>query len=658
MSSQSKGHPPAVPGAHPAQGAGREGRPEHGVLGEEVVHVPKGKNRLQYVFMIAMLVFLTVIYLVPGAILSTFRNSGDADYLSFESPSGKQTVLRHSEFQKRRNGFADVLEIFDILKYFVGVGQERNLSDESAARLIVLDELTQEAGIEIADDELAQFLTEMRVDRDTWLAVTDRYGGPGHIEPNLKRLLAIRRYLDLVTQVARIPDIKAIEKRWADEHVEVSYEYVELPSESFEAEAKTTAPDDAALEAWFAERPEFERTQLMQEARYKATFAVFRDGASTPAAGLLARYPDTSGEAPEVRAQGYYDQVFFSRFARPKPADEPAPEPGQEPPTPYLAFEEVKDRALAEAPVYFAMQAWSADIAQRVAAGEQVDLAAEATDLGLAVARLEDPATLEDLRKLEGLGEFAVGPVANLQPGQISPRVIADAQGIVIARLDEKLEPSLPPFAEIRDKVLASWSKDRAADLALERLKALRAGFEAAPPAPEEEEAPPEDPQAPEEEKPERKQATSEAFRAAVEGAGYTVSVRPWLDKSGAPTEDPDAATTAHAFLAQHVEYADNDEGFVPPPELDRQRAHAYLVRVAGKRPIDIARMTPQVYNAYKGASSAEPANQVRTYLTGPDLDARYGITFLVKKQVEPDEGETEGAGDAGGAGTAGDARE
>jgi hypothetical protein len=100
----------------------------------------------------------------------------------------------------------------------------------------------------------------------------------------------------------------------------------------------------------------------------------------------------------------------------------------------------------------------------------------------------------------------------------------------------------------------------------------------------------------------------------------------------------------SHVFLAQHREYAELAEGEVPAPALDRERARAYLVRVAGKRPMDLARMTPPIYNGYKGGSAMEPANQVRVYLTGPELDQRYAIQFL-NKDEEPAEGEeVEGA--------------
>lgn len=637
---------PAAQGARPVPAtAATEAHPEHehGLLSDEVIHVPKGKSRLYYASMIVLLVVLTVIYLVPSQLTRTFlgKDKDNPEYLAY-GPANNRTVVRAKEYQRRRNGFNDVFEIFEYLKFFVGI-QERNLSDASAARLIVLDDLAEQAGIVISNDELAQFLIEMKVDLATWKAISGRYGGTKRIESNLKRVLAIRRYLDLVTEIARIPDVSSIEKRWSEEHVEVAYDFAEVPVEGFIEEAKAAAPPDAELEAWLAGRPEFERGQFLEPARYRVTFAAFTDTAATPAAGLLARYPDASTDAPEVRAQAYYDRVFFTRFVRPQTAPETVPE-GQEPPTPYLSFEEIKDRVLAEAPVYFALEAWRADLDARLAQGEPVDLAREATELGLAVIHPEEPVSLAELREREDLGDFASGPVTTTEVGKVAARVVSDPQGLLVLRVEEKLEPSMPPFEKIRDEVVASWAKERAAELALDRLKTLRAGFEAFEPPAQDPPAPTPEGQAPAD----HRKATAEAFRGVVQGAGFTVLERPWLDKSGPPTDDPDMAQPGHSFLGQHREYADSEEGEVPEPALDRERTHAFLVRVAGKRPIDIARMTPAVYNSYKGGSAMEPANQVRLYLTGLDLDARYGIQFLVGHDKEP-EAEGEGEIQSGG---------
>jgi hypothetical protein len=649
------GQPLPVP-TSPKEGKHDE---EHGILGEEVVHVPKGKNRLYYVGMIALLVFLTVIFLVPGAMLQTFLgpSRGDVDMLAYNDPAGGRVSLRQSEYYDRLNGYQDVFELgiqeIEFLKQvYLGI-QERRLEHADAARLIVLDDLARDSGILITDEELGEFLAGMQgLTSDLWRSATARYGGATKVEANLKSLLGIRRYLELMGQVARVPDVDAIEKRWAEEHVELAYDYVQVAVADLVEEAKADAPDDAALEAWFAERPDFEKSQMFAPARYRATFAVLRS--PEDAGALVERYPDTSGEAPEARAESYYNSVFFNRFKRPEPADgaaededdaegaesdDDAEEPAEpeEPQSPFQSLDEVRDVAAAEASGFYAAKAWIADLRSRVEAGEEIAFAAEASDLGLELVTVDEPATLQELREHENLGAFVVGPVSATKAGQVAPNPVVEASGLHVVFVDEKTEPALPPFAEIRDQVLESWAKERAQELAVERLAAVRDGFETFEPAEDEAEDPLADPAEDAEEVAHRR-ADEEAFRAAAEAAGFEVQRRDWLDKSGPPTADPDASEVGHQFLEQHREHGELAEGQVPEPALNRQRTHAFLVRLVGKRDLDIAEMTPQVYQSYKGASANVPTMEVRTFLTGEGLDEAYGISWLVDMEPEEEE--------------------
>ncbi|MEM7306024.1 MAG: hypothetical protein AAF682_05105 [Planctomycetota bacterium] len=657
-----------VPAAAPAAGAGAAtADPEDGLLGEDVVHVPRGVSRLQYVFLIALLVFLLVVFMVPGAILATFGTGdrSDPDVLSYESPRGGTVVLSATEFQKKRNELADVLRIpgLEVLRFFVGV-QGREPSNEEAARLLVLDELAQEAGMFVTDADLATFLEGVGATADVWRQITQRYGGASTVEANLKRVLGIRRYLDFVGQVARIPDTASIEERWVEEHEEVAYDYVEVAADGLVEDAKAEAPADDVLSTWFDGRPDFEKNALMTQPRFRATFAVFRDGETTPAAALLERFPEPEDADAEERAQEYYNLVFYSHFRRPDPpadeepadeepvdgeeasegeasgeAEEEAAEP-EDPPSPYLSFDETKETCLIEAPAYFALGAWREDVAQRLAAGEAVDFLGEAIELGLEPVVTPEPLDLQGLRELEGLGgTYLTSIVTRTEAGQVGATVTAEEDALVVAFVDEKLDAEMPPFEEIREDVLDRWAKDRSAELVVERLNELRAAFEAFEPAVDEDEdavPAPEGDEGPAD----HRRASEDAFRTAVETAGYTVERRPWLDKSGSPTDDPDVSKPGHAFLSQQRAYAELEEGEVPEASLDRRRTSAFLVRVVGAREIDLAQMTPQIYNSYKLASTQNATTQVRAFLTGEGLDERYGIQWLFEEEEAAEEEE------------------
>jgi len=637
MSSKSRKKTPSPNLATPVVSTGGEATKdtghddEHGLLGEDVIHVPKGKNRVQYAVMVALMVFLTIIFLVPGAILNTFLGDGPGDqaYLVFLDPDGKPVEMKRTEFYEEAQSFDRVfgmdgmIPAFGVLRYFLGL-PERSIEHEDYARLIVLDRLAREAGILITDQEVAEFLGSIEgLSSDLWVQITRRYDGPAKVEASLKRVLGIRRYLDLVSKVASVPDVGRIEEIWAEEHVELAYDYVALPTEDFLDAAKAEAPDDATLEEWLEGRSDFEKSQFFVPARYRAVIAMMSDPSTATA--LVERYPDASGDTPEALAEKYYNEVFFTRFPRTDPGEDE---------TPFLPLDDVRDVCEAEAPAYFAAKAWIADMRSRVDAGGELDFSSEAAELGLELTSIDEPSTLDDIREREGLGAFVVGPISQTPPKQVAPRPILDASGIYVVHVTERVEPSLPPFAEIRDQVLEKWAEERSKELALERLAELRDGFEAF--APELEEG--EEPAVDEDGNPiEHRRADEAAFRAAAEAAGFEVGRRDWLDRSAPATADPNASEPAHQFFVRHREYAELAEGEVAEPALDSARTTAYLARKVGEQPIDVSKMTPGVYQNYKMRTAGEASNQVRQYLTGEGLDQQYGID-LIGKVAEEDE--------------------
>ena len=672
---------PATPAAAapvPAKATGATGDaeapandPEGGLLGEDVIHVPRGVSRVQYIFLIGLMVFLLIVFLVPGAFLGSFGvgDGRDADYVRIDLSTGSRTYTA-SEFFGQRNELAPSFNIFPIHGILLGHEDPEGISDEEMARFLVVEALAAEAGILITDQDLATFLSDNGATVDGWRARTSDYGGPLKVEAGLRRVLAVRRFSDLLTQISRVPNVEEIERRWGEEHVEVAYDFVELEAASLVDQAKAENPDDAALEAWLGERPEFEQASLKDPERYRVTLATWRDAATTPPTALLERFPQDPPD-PEARAQEYYNQVFFYRFTRPaepeeddggeeetggdeSAGDEEAgadeevadEEAGEEEPTPpqpqFLTFDEVKDVCLAEAPVFFALGAWRGDLQSRLSAGEEVDLAAEAAELGLEVQTFDEPQTAEELREVEGAGGAAMAAaVRRSTSGALAPNVVVSQEVLSVVRLDELVESAMPPFEEIREEVLDMWAEDRSAELALEQLVQLRDGFEAFEPAEDEDDAP--SPAAgDDDEETVHRRADEEAFRAAAEAAGFTVGRRPWLDKSGPLTDDPDSELPAHRYLFGKRAFADMEDGELAEAELDRQREHAYLVRKVGQRDMDISRMSPQVYNSYKAASAQAAAMGLRQYLTGPDLTETYGIQWLVERDTEDDDWDEE----------------
>jgi hypothetical protein len=141
--------------------------------------------------------------------------------------------------------------------------------------------------------------------------------------------------------------------------------------------------------------------------------------------------------------------------------------------------------------------------------------------------------------------------------------------------------------------------------------------------------------------------ADEATFARAVEAAGLEVGRRDWLDRMGSVLADPDRAEPAHAFLWGRRNELDLDVDRVPEPGVGPGGRVVYLVRVAGKREVDIARMTPQDYERYKLQTANEEMQDLRENFSFAYLQQRYGLELRSDSADEDEEG-AEDEGDEG----------
>lgn len=633
---------------------------------DEVLHAPKEKSKLQFALMILLLIVLLLIFAVPGGILgwSSFRSRNEPVVFSWNRPGHGSVEVTIGDFQNDLRAFSQAFAADPLPGYSLGVQSDRDLDTATLARILVLEQLAADAGLQISDADLAEHLRGMldynemlrsayNIALPTTVAefktVVRQLGGDQHvIEETIRRALAASRYLQLTGYVGAIPDPADIEKSWKDEHVELAYEYVSLAPSSLEKEARAGLPDEAGLKAWFEALDETAKEELKTAEKRKAEFALFEGIEETPAAELVAAFPPEpppDGAAPpsaEQLARDYYDRVFHRRFKKPaEPEDAQTPDDAHDHDhdaqrVEFYPVEEVQERAQAEAPVYFALQRWLQDMTARRAAGETVDLATEAAKYGLAFRALDAPLTREELLADPTLGDNQVADaVFGAAPDggfHFVPVVLEDA--IAVARTTERAEPVLPPFEEIRDKVADRWAEPKARELALERLKAIRDGFEEFVPEKKEGE-----PDFPEPEGTVHRRASAEAFAAAVQTAGLELQRRDWLDRAAPATTDPEWEKPAHRYLATQGQLYRLEEGELAEPGLARDESAAYLVRVAGKREVPIDRMSPVQYERYKTLARQRAMAEMTQKIDRQYLEKNYGLALArgEEEEAEPD---------------------
>jgi parvulin-like peptidyl-prolyl isomerase len=623
--------PPKQPTAQPPARAG--GKPPHGAAhhDEDELHVPKGVSRGTFLFLVGLIIFLMIIWLVPGALTNIGGGGGvnNPVRMRFATAGGEELELKSIDFFRRQERIHDALRVDGFLTFQLGIAGQPD--PRQIARLIALDELAREAGIEVTDDDLRSHLSETlefsrATPQDFKNAVASLGKDQQTVEESIRMLLRVARFIQLVGFAGAVPDPERVVELWNQENQEFAFDYVALPVEELRDEAAAAVPDEAGLRAWFDGLSAEEKRAFETAEKRTAELALFRDAETTPAAELLAAYPEPVAEgveptAPEDLALQYYNRVFPRRFAKPASED-------PENPAGFFTFDEVKDAALAEAPVYFAMQRWLADLNTRRTNGETIDLAAETARLGLDHQAFLEPLTREGYIETPELGADVANAVfATVADGSFYSSPIALASGLVAVRVNERTQPELPAFEEIQEQVREKWIEERMPALALERLEALRAGleeFEHAPPEADPEQAP----QAPRK----SRRATAEAFRAAAEAAGLAVQTRDYLNRAGPATKDPlweDAHHRALFAQAQSLGLYSLDTDEVAEPALSTDQETALLVRLGGKRDVPIANMSPTQYDRYKQQSRGRRMAEIAQGLDYEFLKANYGLWLL-----------------------------
>lgn len=542
-------------------------QPEHQ---DDVIIAPRGtkRGRLIMTFLIVILVLTT--FTVSDQVLNVFGvGSGGGSYVSWKGADGTARKLSETEFVMEKRKLAPIA-----MFVFPGVS-EREVTDEQLATFLVLEQAAEDAGVQATDKDVAKFVKDNFQTKEQYLAFPRMYGLTGkEFEQTVRRMIRYRRYQGLITAPAAIADPNEVEKRWKAQRQEYSADYVILPVANVETEARTLAPDAAALRAWYEALPENELNAYRTKEQASAELAAFPLEGDFDATRLLAKYPRPADEDAEAAAKDFHAGFSYVLYRREKP------EAGKDF---RKDFEEAKEDALRHAPIYNSLLDWQKSLAERVAKGETVDFAAEAAELGLTYRNQIDPLTQEAWLALTvpWIGQYTLQRV--FTPDQTTglfPSVVVDSKGFVLGRVTTRVPPKLPDYSEVADAVLAGWARERAKTLATEKLEKVRDALGTRP-DPNDTTAPPFKPE-----------VDRDTFLKAVADAGLTAQRREWAEINTPPA--PEGDSPAATYFRTSPALFTNKLGSVPRAELDRTGANAFLVRLDGVRDPDVSKMTPK----------------------------------------------------------------
>ena len=602
---------------------------------EEYVHVPEGRSKTQFILLVALMIFLLIVFIVPTAFQGALTGGQDDGMpaVSFTTPEGTFTWTTTQFYDAKRTEDAFRRTIMPFMR--------STPSHEEAATTLLLDQLAREAGVRVSDQDLREQLQAYADQLGGVQAYTDflaaRFpGGAQAFEKTVRRGIRIQRFLELTSRVAVAPTADRVAEAWADDHVEHAFDYVFAETHLWEDAAKAEAPTDEVLDAWFADRPDWERSQLETPETWSLGSAFYRLGDPEPAA-LLERYPLPEDFDVEAAGTSFYtaNSYLVYKLDEPRTDDE-----GNE--IRYAPEAEVAEQSRAAARVEAALAAWREDLSARRAEGEAVDLAVESQELGLGWRETPDAV---DRPTLVADAEFGGGILASqltsLAAGDLVGTVVVTEDVLQVAEVLAKVDPVLPPIAEIREDVLTRWARDRAKELAEEFLTDVVADTGS---------------------------LDAEAFHALAQVDERLQSgMRDWLDKSAAPDADPDAFEPANLFLrsqAATLGLYDLAEGDLSDVALSATRDRVYVVRSRGARTMDFGQATPAQVAAIEDRLLAEARTTFRqAYMSSEDgvlppyLVEVYQLALPASEEAERRrlEEEAKAAGeDAGTAGAAG----
>jgi hypothetical protein len=539
---------------------------------DEVIVAPRGTKKARFIMTFLLVVMLLTTFVVSDQILSVFgTGSRSSSYVSWTDPDGTQRKISGQEFYIEKRKLQPILGFA-----FPQLQSERDLTDEQVASFLVLENAADRAGVRATDKDISRFVQAMGFqNKDQYMQFLRMYALTGkEFESIVRRVIRYRRYVALITAPAGVPDPEAVEQRWKTQHQEYSADYVELPVSTLEAEARTLAPDAAALRAWYEGLPENEKAAYRTKEKAAAELAAFTLEGDLDASRLFAKYPRPADEDAEAKAREFHAGFSYVLYRKEKP------EPGVDF---RKTFDEAKEQALIHAPIYNSMLDWQKDVQARSDKGEAVDLSAESTALGLTYRNQIEPIAVDAWQALSvpWIGSYVLNRVfaPDQQAGTYFPSVVVDAKGFVFGKLSTKIAPTLPDYDQVADAVLSGWARQKAKELALAKLEKVRDAFGTRP-DPNDTTAPPFKPE-----------VDRDAFLKAVADAGLTAQRRDWAEQNTPPSPDGDSA--AVTYLRQNPVIFTNKVGTVPKPEIDRQGNTAILVRLDGVRDPSLDRMTP-----------------------------------------------------------------
>lgn len=543
---------------------------------EELVHVPKGQSKLQFYLMVIVILVILVAFSITPAMMSSFSpDRAGETYVSWQVPGNDMVAMDATTFRtEKRNLNALQLVLGNPVPLATGLFDAK--SDEAVARFMIIEEMAQKAGMRVSDQEVREQILAMFGTGEAYRSLLDQRRGVStkQFEDALTRYLLVSRYLNWMSMGAALVDPGEVEEEWLATNQEFAFDYIAVPTENYKQAAEEQLPSEAELKAWFDAKGDFEKRRYYVGPYFSAEAAYLSLPLEVVPEKLVAAYPPAEDEDHDSAAQGYYDLYYTTRFTKPEDQREGDDDL-------YFAFEDVADICKIEVQAFNAMNLWLRDLDEKRKAGEEIDLAAEAERLGLEYGKQEEALTRDQWNEVElpWTGPFVVGNIVRGGKGVMSNRIVVDRSQLVLSRVIDRVESSLPEFSEIQEQVAEEWVKEKMSNVAVLRLEQVRDVLGNRPVDSTEEWV---------------LTVDTEKFGEAAVNRGFEPRRRDYMRRDESRTTpltdaDGELEKAVIEYLFRSSPLYQLEDGQIAPAAANPQGTYAFLVRLEGTRDADIA---------------------------------------------------------------------
>jgi hypothetical protein len=592
----------------------------------ETIHVPRGKSRARYLFTIGLLIFILIIFVVSDlfqSVVSRQRTSSDEPFMEWNHPRLGLRSIGYRDFVLERKQFEDFYAVLGVDRR-----QSRDLTDdESIARTLILDELAIEAGIEYTDDELRSMIRERFGDAATFKQIlAARQVAAPDFQETLRRMLRVQRYESMLADLVAQPDPAEIERVWREQHKEHALEFASFRADASEPQVLAELPDAAGLSTWYDALDVNRKRQLFgaqfKPERVSLELAYFPfEGAD--GAALNARFPRPEGTDLAALAREFHTNFAHLRFRRPEEKVDAADARERL----YFTFDEVAERAQAEALAHAAFMDWARDVRARQDAGALADLAGEATALGLRYIRETSPKTQMEWSSFPDVGGAVLADAA--MRASRGDRFISGAvteKVLLVGRVLERLESGPPPFAEVAEAAATEWKNERAQKMARDRAGQL---VEACKPPLENGV------------QPQPIAGSSEEFAQKAAEQGVAVVSTDWFDQATLPNDAGPSDDDLRHFLRELKGSARTALSTIPNavmgPYVSTDKSRVFVARYIGVREAPEVKLAPRDFRSLQATAQRQRQEQFSKELLGQaGLERNFGLRFPGRTGEDP----------------------